>query len=64
MDLLKDGKISLDKASEIARGKTLDTILSKSTEKRRKDFFGVQNGDNVTHKVFNKLVTEKSGTAV
>ncbi len=64
MDLLKDGKISLNKASEIAKWKTLDTILSKTTEKRRKDFFGVQNDDNVTHKVFNKLVTEKSGTAV
>ena len=64
MDLLKDGQISLDKASEIVRWKTLDTVLSKSTEKRRKNFFGVGDGDNVAHKVFNKLVTEKSGTAV
>ena len=64
MDLLKDWKISLDRASNIVHWKTLDVILSKSTERRRKDFFGItDNNENVMYKVFDKLVTETSNTA-
>ena len=66
MDLLKDGKISLDEASEIAGRKTIHRIvLSKTTEKRRKDFFNIKNENrNIKHMVFDKLVSENSNTAV
>ena len=65
MRLLKNRKISLNKASEIASRKTQSKfILSEQTETRRKDFLDIGDGDKVTHKVFDKLVTERSGTAV
>lgn len=64
MALLKDGEISLSKASEIVRWNTLGTFLADTTETRRKDFFYItNNNENVTYKIFDKLITEWSNTA-
>ena len=65
MNLLKNEKISLSKASDIAKRHTLDPFVSENTEVIWKDFFHIDDrSKSIKHMVFDKLVSESSNTAV
>ena len=59
--ILKDGKISLEKASKIAERKSLGLFWSGKRERRRKEFYKIVDSDKgvgVKYKVFDQLLRE------